>query len=753
VCQVEAPAAFIGEGEELKIELWPGRPFPLGATPNADGTGFAVSSDVADGVSLCLFDAAGVEVQLSLQEEDGIWHGFAPGVRPGQRYGYRVSGPYEPGRGLRCNPHKLLLDPYALAIDGDVTWGDAVAGYVPGDPEVMSELDSAPYVPRSLVVSSDFDWGADSAPAVAYSDTIIYETHVKGFTQRHPGVPPELRGTYAGLTTPAAIDHLTSLGVTAVELQPVHHHADDAFLRSKGLDNYWGYSTLGFLAPHATYSAEVRAGRPGGQVAEFKTMVKGLHAAGLEVILDVVFNHTAEGNHLGPTLSFRGFDNPGYYHLVPEDLRFYRDTTGTGNSLNADSPMCLRLIMDSLRYWITQMHVDGFRFDLAVALARRDGRFDRVAAFFDLVSQDPVVSKVKLIAEPWDVGQSDSYNLGRFPALWSEWNGKYRDTVRDFWRGHDGTLADLATRLTGSADLYGPSRRRPNASINFVTCHDGFTLRDLVSYDRKHNEANGELNNDGTDDNRSWNCGVEGPSDDPQILGLRTGQSRALLGTLLLSLGVPMMLGGDEIGRTQGGNNNAYCQDNEVSWLDWDAADRDMLAFVRELIAARRRHPVLRRHRFARGAPEHDIRWFCQSGSAMTDSDWQSHEARSVTAYFDGARDPDLDEHGRPILDDDLLLVLNGWWEPLTFTLPDVDGPRAWEREIDTFAGTAGDAARVSAPDGGAARDGGSAPAAPPIGPLAAGDSITVGPRSLVLLRAERPQAAADTMGEIPASP
>jgi glycogen operon protein len=475
-------------------------------------------------------------------------------------------------------------------------------------------------------------------------------------------------------------------------------------------------------------------------------MVKGLHAAGLEVILDVVFNHTAEGNHLGPTLSFRGFDNAAYYRLMPDNLRLYRDTTGTGNSLNADNPMCLRLIMDSLRYWITQMHVDGFRFDLAVALARRHGRFDRVSAFFDLVSQDPVVSKVKLIAEPWDVGQSDSYNLGRFPALWSEWNGRYRDTVRDFWRGHDRTLPDLATRLTGSADLYGPSRRRPNASVNFVTCHDGFTLRDLVSYDHKHNEPNGELNNDGTDDNRSWNCGVEGPSDDPQIRELRASQSRALLGTLMLSLGVPMMLGGDEIGRTQGGNNNAYCQDNDVSWFDWDAADRKMLAFVRELIAARRRHPVLRRRRFARGAPEHDIRWFGPAGSAMTDSDWQSNEARSVAAYFDGARDPDLDERGRPILDDDLLLVLNGWWEPLTFTLPDVDGPRAWEREIDTFAATAGGASRGAAQDRGVAQDG------QPIGPLAAGESVIVGPRSLVLLRAVRPQEAGDTADETPAS-
>ncbi|MGZ6267789.1 MAG: glycogen debranching protein GlgX [Candidatus Limnocylindrales bacterium] len=714
------------EGDQLRFELWPGRPFPLGATPSADGTGFAVASDVAEGVSLCLFDASGVETQLPLQEEDGgIWHGFVPGVRPGQAYGYRVFGPYEPARGLRCNPNKLLLDPYALAIDGDVTWGDAVAGYVPGDPDAMSTLDSAPCVPRSLVVASHFDWGTDSAPAIPYSDTIIYETHVKGFSQRHPDVPPELRGTYAGLATPAAIDHLTSLGITAVELQPVHHHADDAFLRSKGLDNYWGYSTLGFLAPHAGFSAEVHAGRPGGQVDEFKGMVKALHAAGLEVILDVVFNHTAEGNHLGPTLSFRGLDNQTYYRLMADDPRYYLDTTGTGNTLNADNPVCLRLIMDSLRYWAAEMHVDGFRFDLAVALARRHGRFDRVSAFFDLVSQDPIVSKVKVIAEPWDVGQSDSYHLGRFPALWSEWNGQYRDTVRDYWRGVAGTLPDLATRLTGSADLYGPSRRRPNASINFVTCHDGFTLRDLVSYAQKHNEANGELNNDGADGNRSWNCGVEGPTDDPAIAKLRAGQARALMGTLMLSLGVPMMLGGDEIGRTQGGNNNAYCQDNEVSWFDWGAADKEMQAFVRELIAARRRHPVLRRRRFARGAPQHDIRWFNPSGSALTDSDWGVDGTRSVAAYFDGARDPDRDDRGRPMLDDDLLLVFNGSPEEVTFMLPDVDGPRSWRREIDTFSGMAG----------GAAQGGG---AADPPGPLAAGESIAVAPRSLVLLSAER---------------
>ncbi len=713
------------------MESWPGRPYPLGAAPGPDGTNFAVASTIATGVTLCLFDAAGTERQVPLLEQDaGIWHGFVPGIGPGQRYGYRVSGPYEPAAGLRCNPNKLLLDPYARAIAGDIDWVDAVFGYAPGMPDGFSDLDSAPHVPRGLVVGGAFDWGSDSPPAIPYSDTIIYETHVKGFTQLHAGVPPELRGTYAGLASPAALDHLTSLGVTAVELLPVHHHADDGFLRATGLDNYWGYSTLGFFAPHAGYSAEVRAGRPGGQVAEFKSMVKAIHAAGLEVILDVVFNHTAEGNDLGPTLSFRGFDNPAYYRLDADDPRFYFDTTGTGNSLNPDDPNCLRLIMDSLRYWITEMHVDGFRFDLAVALARENGGFDRVSAFFDLISQDPVVSRVKLIAEPWDVGQPDSYDLGDFPASWSEWNGRYRDTVRDFWRGTAGTLPDLATRLTGSADLYGPSRRRPNASINFLTSHDGFTLRDLVSYDQKHNEANGESDNDGTDANLSWNCGAEGPTDDPEVLALRARQSRALLATLLLSLGVPMLLGGDELGRTQLGNNNAYCQDNEISWFDWGSSDEDLLAFTRALIAARRRHHALRRRRFASGALRDDIEWFTPAGSAMTDSDWGAGWTRSVMARFDGTRDADRDDRGRPMLDDDLLLLINGWWEPLTFTLPDLSSPRSWRLELDTFAGTAG-------PVGAAGTAAGTPPAAAPN--LAAGAPVVVEPRSLVLLSSRRP--------------
>ena len=701
------------------MELWPGMSYPLGATPDADGTNFAVASTIATDVTLCLFDDAGAEMQLPLLEQDGgVWHGFVPGVGAGQRYGYRVSGPYEPLRGLRCNPNKLLLDPYARVIAGSTDWDPAVFGYIPGTPESLNEADSAPHVPRGVVAGGEFDWGTDAPPAIPYWDTIIYETHVKGFTQLHPGVAPELRGTYAGLASPAALEHLAGLGVTAVELLPVHQHVDDDFLRARGLENYWGYSTLGFFAPHDGYSAEVRAGRIGGQIAEFKSMVKALHSVGLEVILDVVFSHTAEGNQLGPTLSFRGFDNPAYYRLVADDRRYYFDTTGTGNSLNVDDPTCLRLIMDSLRYWVTEMHVDGFRFDLAVALAREHGGFDRVSAFFDLIAQDPIASRVKLIAEPWDVGQPDSYDVGNFPTNWSEWNGRYRDTVRDFWRSQPGTLPDLAARLTGSADLFGPSRRRPNASINFVTSHDGFTLRDLVSYDAKHNEANGESNADGTDDNRSWNGGAEGKTDDPEILSLRAGQSRAMLATLLLSLGVPMLLGGDELGRTQLGNNNAYCQDNEISWFDWGSVDQELLGFTRALIAARRRHPGLRRRRFASGALPLDVQWFTPAGSPMTESDWGAGWTRSVTAYLDGTRDADRDSRGQPMLDDDLLLVANGWWEPLTFTVPDLSSPREWRREVDTYAGVAGPAAATA---------------------LAPGETFSVGPRSIVLLSAARP--------------
>src|SRR5450830_762197 len=520
-CVPPKPRLVLRRGGDLKMEVWPGRPFPLGATAGPDGTNFAVASEIAEGITLCLFDESGAEQQLALAECDsGIWHGFVRGVGPGQRYGYRVHGPYEPANGLRCNPNIPLLDPYARAVVGDIDFSDAVLAYVPGDPDSYSSVDSAPHVPRSLVVSDDFDWGDDRPPAVPYSDTIIYETHVKGFTQLHPRVPPKLRGTFAGLASPAAIGHLVKLGVTAVELLPIHQHVDDAFLRSKGLDNYWGYSSLGFFAPHAGYSAEVRAGRIGGQVAEVKAMVKALHAAGLEVILDVVFNHTAEGNHMGPTLYLRGFDNPAYYRLVEGEESAYFDTTGTGNSLNVGHPAALGLLMDSLRYWVTEMHVDGFRFDLASTLAREFYDVDKLSTFFELIQQDPIVSQVKLIAEPWDVGPG-GYQVGNFPPQWTEWNGKYRDTVRDFWRGEPSTLGEFASRITGSADLYEGNGRRPVASINFVTAHDGFTIADLVSYNEKHNEANGEGNNDGESHNRSWNSGEEGDTDNDAVLTLR----------------------------------------------------------------------------------------------------------------------------------------------------------------------------------------------------------------------------------------
>ena len=590
----------------------PGSQFPLGATPGEGGTNFAVASGVADGMLLCLFDEGGAETQIPLRDYDaGVWHAFVPGIGAGQAYGYRTTGPYDPARGVRCNPAKLLLDPYARAFSGSVTFGPEVLGYAAGDPDVPSAADSAASMPRSLVAADDtFRWRERARPRRRFSDTIIYELHVKGFTMRHPGIPPELRGTYAGLGHEAAIAHLTDLGVTAVELLPVHESVPEAFLLQRGLTNYWGYNTIGYFAPHQAYSAAVRAGKPGGQVDEFKAMVDALHAAGLEVLLDVVFNHTAEADQLGPTLCFRGLDNPAYYRLEPGDRRHYVDTTGCGNSLNAGDPVTLQLIMDSLRYWLTQMHVDGFRFDLATTLGRQDSGFEQVSAFFDLVSQDPVVSRAKLIAEPWDVGQFDSYDLGRFPPLWREWNGKYRDTVRDFWRSHDVGLGEFATRFCGSSDLYAGEHRRPTASVNLITVHDGFTLRDLVSYDGKHNEANGESNRDGTSDNRSWNCGAEGPTADPAILALRARQSRAMLATLLLSFGVPMMLGGDELGRTQQGNNNAYCQDNEISWVDWSQPDTQLQDFATRLVSFRKQHPVFRRRRFLAGAEASQLRWF-----------------------------------------------------------------------------------------------------------------------------------------------
>jgi len=695
----------------------PGSQFPLGATVRDGGTNFAVASGVADGMMLCLFDEAGTETRVPLLDYDaGVWHGFVPGVGPGQAYGYRAAGPYDPGRGMRCNPAKLLLDPYARALHGTVTFGPEVLGYLAGGARgAPSTLDSAAHVPRSLVVDETYSWSDAARPRRSYADTVIYEVHVKGFTMRHPGVPSELRGTYAGLGHEAAIGHLLDLGVTTVELLPVHESVPEAFLLQRGLTNYWGYNTIGYFAPHQGYSAAARAGRPGGQVTEFKAMVDALHRAGLEVVLDVVFNHTAEGNQFGPTLCFRGLDNPAYYRLDPDDPRDYVDTTGCGNSLNVGDPLTLQLIMDSLRYWVTDMHVDGFRFDLAPTLARQEGEFEKRSAFLDMVAQDPVVSRAKLIAEPWDVGQMDSYDLGGFPAGWREWNGKYRDSMRDFWRSHHVGLGEFANRFCGSSDLYSGARRRPTASVNLITVHDGFSLRDLVSYNDKHNEANGESNRDGTSDNRSWNCGAEGPTSDPAVLALRARQSRAILTTLLLSFGIPMLLGGDEMGRTQQGNNNAYCQDNEIAWYDWSAADTDLLAFTRQLVAFRRAHPVFRRQRFLAGAAgAGELGWFTSAGNGMTGSDWSDRGALAVAIYLDGSDEPDRAPDGSLLLDDDFLVLVNAWWEPLDFVLPVTRQRAAWQAAIDTYdPAAAGGSAAV---------------------PRAAGEKVTVGPRSILVL-------------------
>ncbi len=695
----------------------PGSEFPLGATPRTGGTNFAVVSGSAEAMTLCLFDESGTETRIPLQDLDGgVWHAFVPGVGPGQTYGFRAAGPYDPARGLRFNPAKLLVDPYARAISGDVHFGPEVAGYAPGDLDAPSDLDSAGFVPRSVVVDPSFDWSASRRPPRRYSDTIIYEMHVKGFTMTHPDVPPALRGTYAGLGHEAVIAHLVNLGITAVELLPVHHSVPEAFLLGRGLTNYWGYNTIGYFAPHGPYSAAVRAGRPGGQVAEFKGMVDALHRAGLEVILDVVFNHTAEADHLGPTLCFRGLDNAAYYRLNPDDRRLYVDTTGCGNTLNAGDPVALRLIMDSLRYWLTEVRVDGFRFDLAPSLARQDGGFDQVSAFFDLVSQDPVVAQAKLIAEPWDVGQTDSYELGRFPSMWREWNGKYRDTMRDFWRSHDGLLGEFATRFTGSSDLFAGGGRRPTASVNLLTVHDGFTLADLVSYDTKHNEANGEANRDGTDDNRSWNCGAEGPTADPDIVVLRARQRRAMLATLLLSFGVPLLLGGDELGRTQQGNNNAYCQDNSITWFDWANTDGALHAFTKRLLAYRQAHPVFRRRRFLAGAESAQLKWYTFSGAPMTAAEWAEPSARSVALYLDGRDDPDRDVDGVLLVDDDFLVLVNAWWAALDFVIPSARPGQQWHGEIDTYNLTP-----------------------TPVGsPRFAGDTVIVGPRSVAVLRGPR---------------
>jgi glycogen operon protein len=673
-----------------RTDVWPGRPDPLGATWDGEGTNFALFSESAEGVELCLL-GNGPEIRVQLPECTGfVWHGYVPGVGPGQHYGYRVHGPYDPARGLRFNPNKLLLDPYARAIDRVSDWDDAVFGYDRSAPEgddVMSTTDSVQHVPWSVVADSSFPWGHDHSPDTPWPDTVIYETHVKGMTMRHPGVPEHLRGTYAGLASPAIIDHLTDLGITAVELLPVHHFFSEPSLVARGLRNYWGYNTLGYFAPHGGYSS---SGRRGEQVREFKAMVRTLHAAGIEVILDVVYNHTAEGNHLGPTLSWRGIDNLAYYRLDEQDPSRYVDYTGTGNTLNVQNPNVLQLIMDSLRYWVTEMHVDGFRFDLAAALARGFHEVDRLSAFFDLIHQDPVISRVKLIAEPWDLGEG-GYQVGNFPVRWTEWNGKYRDAVRDFWRGQESALAEMGYRLTGSSDLYQDDGRRPNASINFVTAHDGFTLADLVTYERKHNEANGEGNRDGTDDNRSWNCGVEGPTRDPRILALRAEQQRNFLTTLLLSQGVPMLLGGDEIGRTQGGNNNAYCQDNETSWFDWnlDEAKQALLDFTGRLIRLRRDHPVFRRRHFFQGRPIHgkgraDVGWFGPDGHEMTDDEWGSSQVRALGMFLNGEGISEPGPRGERIVDDSFLVLLNSEHEPIDVRLPDGEWARAYEVVIDT---------------------------------------------------------------------
>jgi len=700
-------------------EIWPGKAYPLGASYDGSGTNFALFSEAAERVELCLFDAEGAETRLVLPEVDGfVWHGFVPNVEPGQRYGYRVYGPYDPAAGQRCNANKLLLDPYAKAIDGTIHWDQSVFGYNFGDPDSRNDDDSAASMPRSVVISPFFDWGVDRPPGHEYADTVIYEAHVKGLTQTHPDIPERIRGTYAAVAHPVIIEHLKSLGVNAIELMPVHHFANDSTLIEKGLSNYWGYNTIGFFAPDSKYT---NSSTPGGQVQEFKAMVRALHEADIEVILDVVYNHTAEGNHMGPTLSMRGIDNAAYYRLVEDDKRYYMDYTGTGNSLNAGHPHALQLIMDSLRYWVTEMHVDGFRFDLASTLAREFYDVDRLSAFFELVQQDPTVSQVKLIAEPWDVGPG-GYQVGNFPPQWTEWNGKYRDTVRDYWRGEPATLDEFASRLTGSSDLYEHTGRRPVASINFVTAHDGFTLRDLVSYNEKHNEANVEDNKDGESNNKSWNCGVEGPTDDPAINALRARQQRNFITTLLLSQGVPMISHGDELSRTQRGNNNVYCQDNELSWINWEQADNDLIEFTRSVSALRAAHPVFRRRRFFNGLPVRrrgtaglpDISWFAPDGSEMSEDDWESGFGKSVAVYLNGQGIPDLDVRGERVTDDSFVLCFNAHDASIEFTLPPEEFGPEWLPVIYTGdADTAGENK-----------------------PLAAGTKVHVETRSVMVLQA-----------------
>ena len=667
--------------------------YPLGASYDGAGVNFALYSQVAQKVELCLFDEHDAETRIEMTEQNSyVWHNYIPGLQPGQRYGYRVYGPYDPMHGLRCNPNKLLLDPYAKAIEGNIDGDESLFSYwfkSPDDTSAMNDLDSAAHTMKSAVINPYFDWGNDQHPYISYHDSVIYEAHVRGMTNLNMDVPPDIRGTYAGLAYPSVIEYLKKLGITAIELMPIHQFVNDSFLQEKGLSNYWGYNTIGFFAPHNAYSS---SGERGEQVNEFKSMVKAYLHAGMEVILDVVYNHTAEGNHMGPTLSFKGIDNASYYRLVEGDQQHYFDTTGTGNSLLMRSPHALQLITDSLRYWVTEMHVDGFRFDLAATLARQFQEVDKLSAFFDIVEQDPIISRVKLIAEPWDLG-SGGYQVGGFPSSWSEWNGRYRDTVRDFWRSQPSTLPEFASRLMGSSDLSQVNGRRPVASVNFITAHDGFTMNDLVSYNEKHNEANGEGNRDGESNNRSWNCGVEGPTNIPDVNDLRQRQMRNMFATLLFSQGIPMICGGDEVARTQQGNNNAYCQDNEISWTNWhlDKGRKELLAFVSKLIHLRLDHPVLHRRRFFTGREPGDdsnmipqVEWFDHTGSIMDMDDWQNTHAFSMMIYLNGSDIPEVDWYGNRMVDNDFILIFNAHYEPIMFTLPDERYGRKWQLVVDT---------------------------------------------------------------------
>ena len=675
------------------MQIRPGSMYPLGASYDGAGVNFALYSQVAQKVELCLFDEHDAETRIEMTERNSyVWHNYIPGLQPGQRYGYRVYGPYDPMHGLRCNPNKLLLDPYAKAIEGNIDGDESLFSYwfkSPDDNSAMNDLDSAAHTMKSAVINPYFDWGNDQHPYISYHDSVIYEAHVRGMTNLNMDVPPDIRGTYAGLAYPSVIEYLKKLGITAIELMPIHQFVNDSFLQEKGLSNYWGYNTIGFFAPHNAYSS---SGERGEQVNEFKSMVKAYHRAGMEVILDVVYNHTAEGNHMGPTLSFKGIDNASYYRLVEGDQQHYFDTTGTGNSLLMRSPHALQLITDSLRYWVTEMHVDGFRFDLAATLARQFQEVDKLSAFFDIVEQDPIISRVKLIAEPWDLG-SGGYQVGGFPSSWSEWNGRYRDTVRDFWRSQPSTLPEFASRLMGSSDLYQVNGRRPVASVNFITAHDGFTMNDLVSYNEKHNEANGEGNRDGESNNRSWNCGVEGPTNIPDVNDLRQRQMRNMFATLLFSQGIPMICGGDEVARTQQGNNNAYCQDNEISWTNWhlDKGRKELLAFVSKLIHLRLDHPVLHRRRFFTGREPGDdsntipqVEWFDHTGSIMDMDDWQNTHAFSMMIYLNGSDIPEVDWYGNRMVDNDFILIFNAHYEPIMFTLPDERYGRKWQLVVDT---------------------------------------------------------------------